>query len=491
MEKIWQTNYLTVENVERYRKIMRYFYKRHRQMQGATYRPEVLQMMRQEYSSGYSELEVDQDLENLVNWGNLQKQQEMIRARSIEEYRNRNFRYQITEEGVLVEEMVFQLVHTKHVARGALNEKGFRTLLELLQALIAGDEDRVALWQQIREEFRKIGDDTANYIGYITSPEVDSRMKTEQFLVYKDRFVSYLRDFISSVQSLNYQFQGIIKGLQTVDQEALIEGLYQKELDIPTFDGVTREEVAEQVIGEFEALKNWFTGTSERPSEYANLMLQTDQMITKITGLIYYYGQEIHQYQSRKKDYLHLAKWFAESESLAEAQKMYAGIFGLDHTRHYFVSEGSDATSNRENSWELIPGTLHLSKRGRGARSEYRAQSFTLDKTTQKEKLAEYQEKLAVHRQRIEAYFDDGILEFSTLTNLDRESRQVFLKWISKAIATQAPTKQSINQTIVQKVATELDFEVVVTVYPQERLTVPCEDGDLEMPRVVMERSTR
>ena len=51
MEKIMQTNYLTVGNVERYRTIMRYFYKRHRQMQGPAYRPELVQMMREQFSN--------------------------------------------------------------------------------------------------------------------------------------------------------------------------------------------------------------------------------------------------------------------------------------------------------------------------------------------------------------------------------------------------------------------------------------------------------
>ena len=122
MEKVWATNYLVVENVQRYRLIMRYFYKRHRQMQGTLYRPDVLEMMRQEYSPAYTEIEVDQDLENLVTWGNLQKQQEMIRPKSIEEYRNKNLRYQITEAGILVEEMVYQLTNQKHAARGGLDE---------------------------------------------------------------------------------------------------------------------------------------------------------------------------------------------------------------------------------------------------------------------------------------------------------------------------------------------------------------------------------
>ena len=128
MEKILQTNYLTVGNVERYRTIMRYFYKRHRQMQGAAYRPELLKMMQENLSSDYGELEMDQDLENLVLWGNLQRQQEFLQVGSIEEYRNKHFRYQITEEGILVEEMVYQLLNQKHAARGALDEEVFRQL---------------------------------------------------------------------------------------------------------------------------------------------------------------------------------------------------------------------------------------------------------------------------------------------------------------------------------------------------------------------------
>lgn len=137
LDKIWPANYLVVENVERYRIIMRYFYKRHRQMQGSLYRPEILTMMQQFYAQNYTEIELNQDLENLVTWGNLQKQQEMIRPKSIEEYRNKNFRYQITESGILLEEMVFQLTQQKYVARGALDEYGIRKLLQLLQSLLA------------------------------------------------------------------------------------------------------------------------------------------------------------------------------------------------------------------------------------------------------------------------------------------------------------------------------------------------------------------
>lgn len=488
MEKIWSANYLVVENVDRYRKIMQLFYKRHRQMQGSLYRPEILEIMQAELTENYGDIEVDQDLENLVSWGNLQKQQEMIRPKSIEEYRNKNFRYQITEEGILVEEMVYRLINTKHAARGALDEKGIRNLLQLLESFIQTDNNLGEIWQQIREEFRKVGEDTANYIGYITSPEVDSRMKTEQFLVYKDKFVHYLRDFISSIQGLFYQFTNVINQLSAIDQGKLIDDMYEIEQKVPMMDGITREEVAEQVLGELAALKSWFIATGDRPSEYENLMLQTDQMITKITGLIYYFGQEIHQYQSRRKDYIHLAKWFNQASSLDEAHEMYGAIFGLEHSRHYFVSESSDATSNRENSWDLAPGKLFLNHRGQGARKERKARSFVLDTAEQQRIIEAHKRNLEAQNKQIERYFKDGTLDFASIDSLDRHARKVFLKWISTAIAMFASTSTTTGDTLTQTISTELDFTVEISINRRERITVACEDGKLEMPKITMKR---
>ena len=491
MDKILQANYLTVGNVERYRTIMRYFYKRHRQMQGASYRPELIQMMQENFSLEYGEIEMDQDLESLVIWGNLQKQQEFFQIRSIEEYRNKNFRYQITEEGVLVEEMVYQLLNQKHAARGALDEEVFRELLELLQVFIDSNGVNCTVWPSIREAFRKVGADTANYIGYITSPEVDSRMKTEAFLVYKDRFVNYLRNFISHVQSLSYNFQSLVTALEKIDKTPLVEWLYQKELEIPTFDGMNQAEVAEQVAGEFLALKNWFAGSSERPSEYDNLMYQTDQMIAKITGLIYYYGQEVHQYQSRKKDYLQLAKWFGQTNQLEQAKKMYAGIFGLDHTRHFFVSEASQATNNRSESWALEPATLLLDPRGQRRRAKSEEKRIIIDHERQLTKMQEYQMKLAEEQQKIGQYFENDRLDFSQIKQLDRTSRQVFLKWISKAMALQLPSQVNEQTVIEHRIMTELDFEVMIHIDMAIRIQVSCEDGLLELPQVTMERKIR
>lgn len=282
----------------------------------------------------------------------------------------------------------------------------------------------------------------------------------------------------------------MIEALDSLNIEKLIDAMYQKELEIPMMDHIAREEVEEQILGQLQALKIWFKGREGRPSEYTNLMMQTDQMITKITGLIYYFGQEIHQYQSRKKDYIHLAKWFAQAKSLEEAQKMYSGVFGLERTRHYYVSEGSDATSMRDNSWDLKAGTLFMRERGKNARIERKAKSFVLNVEEQQKQLAQYRQEIATHRQQIEQYFHEGTIDFSKMKQLDTASRKVFLKWISQAVATHVPrgSNQQTKLQIIQKIVTELDFEVEIQIDLQTRIQVACEDGILEMPQVIIER---
>ncbi len=488
VEKIKSVSYLTADNLVRYRKIMRFFYKKHRQMQGTMYRPDIIKMMQSDFSIEYGELEVDQDLEQLVSWGNLQKQQERIRPKSIEEYRNKNFRYQITEEGILIEEMVYQITTKKHVAIGALNEESINKLLDLLEQLVNQPNDVISLWLLIRKEFRTVGEDTANYIGYITSPEVDSRMKTEQFLIYKDKFVTYLREFISGVQNLQYRFVQAVNKLDRLDFSELIDAVLLKEQEVPTMNEISRNEIEEQVLGEIEALKNWFVGSNSRQSEFENLMMQTDQMIRKITELIYYFSQEIHQYQSRRKDYIQIAKWLFEADSLEESQKIFAGIFGLSNTRHFYVSEGSDATNTRENSWQLDPSILYLSKRGRGARREKKASSFTMDVGHQLKIIKEHQLIQEMNRQQIDNYFKDGRLDFSTVSNLDSHSRMIFLRWISLAFSSYLPQKKKAKAQFNQSIVTEFEFSVNIIIDTSKRIIVNCEDGQLEMPKIIMER---
>ena len=51
--KILQASYLTAENVERYRAMMRIFYVRQKELRGILFRPVVLELMQQYYQPDY------------------------------------------------------------------------------------------------------------------------------------------------------------------------------------------------------------------------------------------------------------------------------------------------------------------------------------------------------------------------------------------------------------------------------------------------------
>ncbi|MCB5951109.1 TIGR02677 family protein [Enterococcus sp. BWT-B8] len=480
-EKISAANYLTVDNVDRYRKIMSFFYQRHLQMNGLLYRLDILKMMQNEYDLSYSSQEIDQDLQNLVDWGNITKRQELIRPKSIEEYRNKHFRYQISETGILFEELLVKVSKLKESTRGELDKNRFVQLLDALTELkniSEGDGLELArTWEKVREIFMKIQKDTSDYIGYINSNEIDSQIKTESFLLYKDQFINYLREFIIKLQELYYKLRHSIEAIAPELQADIRLSLYEKEKRTPHLEAIDAEEIAERFNGELFALTTWFSGTKERESEYNSLMRQTEQMIAKMTGLIHYFGQELKQYRSRKKDYLQLANWFAAAETLDEGHQMFAAIFGLSHTRHIFVPEPSEATGSKDDSWQLSPAELVLGKRGRGGGGERKARSFKLKNKEQEKQLENYLTVEKKKEQRVSKYFKNGKIIFSELTDLDKDSRKIFLKWISQSIGD--------SQHLVN---TELGFPVKITIHNDRRIKISSEDGVLEMPEVIIEK---
>lgn len=59
--------------------------------------------------AGYTVEQCQQDLETLTNWGNLATIQDTRRISSMEEFKNKKFRYQLTETTVEIERMVIRL----------------------------------------------------------------------------------------------------------------------------------------------------------------------------------------------------------------------------------------------------------------------------------------------------------------------------------------------------------------------------------------------
>ena len=482
LSKISQASYLTAENATRYLTIMHFFYQKKLQLDSLQYRTDILEMMRTEYNPNYSDQDVDQDLRALVAWGNLiQRQEIMLRPKTIEEYKNKYFRYQITERGVVIEEMLEKLAHIQETSRGSLDKYRFLQLVNALEKLpqLLNDEEIYDGWDNIRRIFSDVQNNTSDYIAYITSEEVSSRMQTESFLIYKDKFINYLRDFIIELQKLYYKIQNMIQILKndSTTQNNIINALYHREKKIPRFadDQITIKQKEKQFLGELKALSAWFIDTPTRVSEYQMLMTQTNQIIAKLTSLIYFFGQELKQYQSRRQDYLKIADWFMTSENLQKAHEIYAAIFGMTKTRHFHAPSPSEAAGIKDDIWQLSPSELELNKRGRMGNQTRKTSVFSLDKAKQWKNLQNYLAAEQAQNKKIRAMVKNDKIDFSEIDDLDSNIRKIFLKWISLSIAN--------CQGIVN---TEFGYQVKIIIDQTIRITVKSIDGTLEMPHVLI-----
>ena len=114
LKQITETKYLTAENAWRYRTILRYFYLQYQKMKYWMYKEEVYEELKKsEYFIDYTMDQCKQDLDVLVEWKNLTPIQDTAKASTVEEFKNKQFRYQLSEYSVEIERMTIRLENLK------------------------------------------------------------------------------------------------------------------------------------------------------------------------------------------------------------------------------------------------------------------------------------------------------------------------------------------------------------------------------------------
>ena len=110
VKPVVEAKYLNVENTGRYRSIIRLFYFNYEKLKYWMYQEEVYEELTENpYFAAYTMEQCQQDLAALKEWGNLATIQDTRRVASIEEFKNKKFRYQLTETAVEIERMVIRL----------------------------------------------------------------------------------------------------------------------------------------------------------------------------------------------------------------------------------------------------------------------------------------------------------------------------------------------------------------------------------------------
>lgn len=484
-KRVKEATYLTAEKSWSYRAILRYFYIQHERMREFLFPEEIYEYVTQfNEFNGYTEEALQLDLDSLVRWGNLIARQELGKSRTVEEFKKKRFRYQCTPYTVEFERMLMELEGMGETFGGSLERTQFERLYQSLIKMeqitlnkkVEDDEECAQVWDDVLTYFRQITQNTSDYIAYINSEEVEERMQTEAFLVYKDQFTTYLRDFIIALQGTALQIQDLLIGITKKQLQQFFNQVIRHQQQAFRFEEVKDTDPYEDYLERWLSIKAWFLGNEHGESEYEMLQQRTDESIRRITRVVQRLGERHQHFHSRKKDYLHLAKWFDSMEELEQAHELSSVVFGVFHTRHYYMDH--IPTDNiYVDVWDELPMEHETKPIIRNYREKTRPGAVTDNQEKKEEMKRAYLEQMQKEQKLIEKYIQEDRIIIEDLPVVETQVRKLLLSWIGKAMARKDRT-----------IKTELGKRVQV-ILEDGRVVLEAEDGSLEMPKATLQFS--
>jgi uncharacterized protein (TIGR02677 family) len=421
-------------------------------------------------------------LDTLVQWGNLIPVQDTAKAKTVEEFKTKQFRYQLSEYAVEIERMTMTLENLS--VEGASLEPGYieriREAIKQLSAM-AEAEPKVAgsWWHGLNADFKSLNQNYQDYIRSFHSLRAEELMKSTAFIAYKDSVIDYLRDFIKGLQTHSYWIEEQLQRFDGQMVEKVLSNVFTYEKAIPRLETVGEREIMENIRGRWQSLRQWFLGSEERSSEVVKLFEITNELIRKITRYAARIVEDLNSAANRKEEYKKLAELFLACSEMDDCHKLSALAFGVFNSRHF--KGDLERTTESINSSVYAEPPLMVEIRPRTRRyKEKTAKRPIADKTAQKERLyREYLERINQEQAVIQSYIKDDQIDFAALSaqsELPAHVRITLLHWVSRACSTASRRGKTEDGRI---------FRLLDPPH-RARCLLRCVDGELEMPAYII-----
>lgn len=456
--RIEETSYLTADNVERYRAVMRYFYEQHQRMRYRLQPLEVVEGVRAKgYLPDYSLEQCQRDLEQLEEWKNVIAQHDGTRVSTIEEYRRKSFRYQMSKYAVEIERMVAGLENIRGFG-GSLEPtrlEKIATLLKELQEVAGVFPQGKALqhWEDLMATFRRMTESAADYIAHLESSRAEELMATEAFLVYKDSLTHYLRHFMQGLQQYSVQIEGYLRALGGELLNRYIRQVAQEEAATPQLDEDVQEtatEREERLSETWEAFTEWFLGKKSLESEVYGFEQATKNAIAKIVRSALRIQDSRRSGVSRRRELEHFGRWFFSLESVEEAHELAAYAFGLYKTHHYQGMDAYETEAADTSMWDAAPQVRTLTSKSRRRLKENATAAVRNLSREQGRKREQYLAQRREEAALLQQFLSRGTMRVSELAPLTEAVFTQLLSWIGHCLASPQRRMHTSDGVVIQ-----------------------------------------
>lgn len=452
-KQISETKYLSTENSYRYRPIMRCFFRHYEQLEYWLYKEDVFNELKEnELFNSYTIEDCERDLETLTEWMSLSKMQDTKNATSIEEFKNKKFRYQLTEYATEIERLTLTLEEME-IKTSSLEPKLFDRLRISISKLeeenMLTDEEINDLWTDLNEDFTKLNQNYQDFLKKFNEPKSEELLQSVLFLQFKNEIIKYLREFVRGYQKNIYYIKDSISNItenHILDFLNKLNNYYKK---TPIFNSnFDFEHLKEVNLGKINNIFKWFIGTSTSLSEGEKLMNTTDNIIVKITkyasSLVELHGNMTN----RREEYKHLCKLFDKLENIEECHKYASVVFGIEEVRH-FTGNSNLNTDVIANTYDISPIEILLASRSKIRKAKTVFQPI-IDKTYEKQKLLEeYRLEQEQNKQILKHLIKDKKITLSKEIELSKVERRYIQKLLSSS--SNKETEFGLTYNIIKK----------------------------------------
>jgi uncharacterized protein (TIGR02677 family) len=441
------------------------------------YKEEVFEELKKsEYFIEYTMDQCKQDLDSLVEWGNLIPVQDTAKASTVEEFKNKQFRYHLSEYSVEIERMTIRLENLK-VESASLEPsllERLRIELKKFKDMVDEDTNKVGnWWNSLNEDFKRLNQNYQDYIRDLYSLKAEEMMKTREFLVFKDMFIDYLRDFIKGLQQNSYAIEAILKELDIHQEERVLNKVFEYNKSIPRIDTeISLEVIRENINERWTNLKNWFLGDEQRESEAAKLFDITNEIIRKITRFAFQIVETRNSAANRKEEYKKLCEMFLNCKDINEAHRLSSLTFGIFNTKHIKGNIIRDSESINSGVYDERPYEVIIKPRVRTYREKRDRTPIANNSERKREMLEQVIWEREHERSVMESYIVNNQIDFANLPKIESHVRVALLRWLTKGSSAPNRTSKTEDGRVFKVILPEKDKNCILD----------CEDGKLQMP---------
>lgn len=435
ISQISEMKYLTTENSYRYRPIMRSFYIHYEKLQYWLYKEDIFEDLKDnEIFKDYTIEECERDLEMLVEWLSLTKMQDTKKANTIEEFKSKKFRYQLTEYATVIERLTIAL-EDMEIKTASLEPKLFDRLRFSLQKICEieelNEDEANLLWDDLNNDFTKLNQNYQDFLKKFNEPKSEELLQSVVFLRFKNDMIKYLREFVKGYQKNIYIIKSIIDNLTEKNINILLDKVLNHIKKTPNINkNFNFDRLNEVNRGKIKTILSWFKSDSEIECEGEKLMNTTDNIIVKITkyasSLIELHGNMTN----RKEEYKHICRLFDKLETTEECHEFSSVIFGIENIKH-FLGNSNIQTDTIVNTLDIPPIEILLSSRTKTRKEKVQITPI-VDKSLEKERILKiYREEQNKNKEILKKLIKDGKIELNEEQSLTKIERKYIQKLLS------------------------------------------------------------